>query len=405
MSLPPPPSHFSTVAPTSTVAPLQVLWGVIGCGSVCEVKSLPALYKTPRSSVVALCRRDREKLADFQERHGLREAELFEEAEDLVKHMSDLAASTSPLSVCAVYIATPVSTHVPLTELCLSFSNLAVYCEKPLSRSSLESLPLLSLSSSFPPVFAAYYRRCLPKFQAIKAALPSLGAISSVQVTLLQRRHLSPPASKTGWRYDKQESGGGLLLDLGSHIIDLLDYLLGPITRASGCAVRVNGDSPGGEDVEDSVTGSWLHTLGGSRVPAAATFNFAASRDFDEVCIIGAAAALRFSAFTDLPAMVASGSAAVWAAEVPVEFESFGGVQEHVHGPLVKKIVDRLLDGGREGGEDCCVCTAEIAHRTQVVMDALLNGREGHEADYLREVRSEKGGGREEGGGTRDIGC
>src|SRR5258708_31549602 len=36
----------------------ELRWGIVGCGDVCEVKSGPALYKTPRSKLVAVMRRD-----------------------------------------------------------------------------------------------------------------------------------------------------------------------------------------------------------------------------------------------------------------------------------------------------------------------------------------------------------
>jgi predicted dehydrogenase len=54
-----------------------------------------------------------------------------------------------------------------------------------------------------------------------------------------------------GWRVDPQISGGDHLVDLGSHILDLLDSLLGPVTRAAGIATNRGGCYP----AEDLVTG------------------------------------------------------------------------------------------------------------------------------------------------------
>ncbi|MEM7658383.1 MAG: gfo/Idh/MocA family oxidoreductase, partial [Bacteroidota bacterium] len=49
----------------------EIRWGIIGCGDVTEVKSGPALYKLPHSSLVAVMRRNGEKAADYAKRHGV----------------------------------------------------------------------------------------------------------------------------------------------------------------------------------------------------------------------------------------------------------------------------------------------------------------------------------------------
>ena len=180
--------------------------------------------------------------------------------------------------------------------------------------------------------------------------------------------------------FSKEESGGGLILDLGSHILDLLDYLLGPLTAVSGSAARTNPLSPGGAAIEDVVVGSWLHKTDSRVIPGSCSFNFASSYNMDEITIVGADQTIRFSAFTDIPATITSGSAPVWSSEQSVSFKEFGGVMEHVHSPLVGKIVDFLLDRGELGGE---VATSETAHRTQVVIDKLLNGRRSWEDEYV----------------------
>lgn len=349
---------------------------------MCEVKSLPALYKTRNSSVIALCRRDQEALRSFQERHHLESATLHSSPEDLIARLLQFKAD-HPLKQVGVYISTPVSTHAPLAKLSIA-AGLITYLEKPAARSAAESLEVLEVlknAPSPPPVFVAYYRRCLPKFVAVKQALAALGTVSSVSVTLFQKRHLMDPAGKGHWHFAKETSGGGLLLDLGSHTMDLLDFLLGPIRGASGVAARVNAGSPGGEDVEDVVVGSWLHAGGGGGVvPGSATFNFAASHDLDQTVIVGSKGTVRFGVFDNIPATLTTAEGAVWTQERSLGFKHLGGVPEHVQGPLVEKIVGVLVEG-KERGED--VSTLESAQRTGEVLDKLLNGRGGWEEDYV----------------------
>lgn len=49
----------------------KVVWGVIGAGSVCEVKSVPGMYKVAHSEVKTVMRRNAEKGADFVRRHRI----------------------------------------------------------------------------------------------------------------------------------------------------------------------------------------------------------------------------------------------------------------------------------------------------------------------------------------------
>ena len=48
-----------------------IRWGMIGCGSVTEVKSGPAFNKVPNSKLMAVMRRDAEKVKDYAQRHNV----------------------------------------------------------------------------------------------------------------------------------------------------------------------------------------------------------------------------------------------------------------------------------------------------------------------------------------------
>jgi 1,5-anhydro-D-fructose reductase (1,5-anhydro-D-mannitol-forming) len=73
----------------------QIRCSIIGCGNVTEVKSGPGFQKAANSSLVAVMRRDRDKAADYAQRHGV--PKFYGQAEGLIND-SD---------VDAVYVATP----------------------------------------------------------------------------------------------------------------------------------------------------------------------------------------------------------------------------------------------------------------------------------------------------------
>ena len=76
-------------------------WGMVGCGSVAEVKSGPAYQRTPGFTLQAVASRTPERARDYAARHGV--PEVYEDPLELIH---------SP-TVDAVYVATPPDSHEP----------------------------------------------------------------------------------------------------------------------------------------------------------------------------------------------------------------------------------------------------------------------------------------------------
>src|SRR5262245_3285927 len=206
-----------------------IRWGIIGCGDVTEVKSGPGFQKADGSSLVAVMRRDAAKAQDYARRHNVPHA--YDRAEDLI-HDDD---------VDAVYIATPPSSH---RDLAIRVAEAGKPClvEKPMALNHAECLWMTeAFRSRKLPLWVAYYRRALPRFLIVRDRLRegAIGRVTSVHVQVT-----APPlagADATNWRIDPAVSGAGLFFDLASHCLDLLDFLLGPISRVSGFAVNTGG--------------------------------------------------------------------------------------------------------------------------------------------------------------------
>src|SRR5262249_15888931 len=143
------------------------------------------------------------------------------------------------------------------------------YVEKPMARSHAECIRMVdAFRERNVPLFVAYYRRRLPRFLKAKELIDAgrLGRITSVSYRHARLFRLDAPYE---WRLDPIHSGGGLLLDLGSHLLDLLDYLLGPLTHVSGTCTRV-----GAGKVEDVAAMCFRTTT--FDAPGVAIWNFAA---------------------------------------------------------------------------------------------------------------------------------
>jgi len=319
----------------------RIRWGIIGCGDVCEVKSGPAFQKAKHSELAAVMRRDAAKAADFAARHGV--PRWYADAESLI----------ADPGVDAIYVATPPDGHARYA-LMAARAGKPVYVEKPMARHHDECQAMIAgCREAGVPLFVAYYRRGLPRFLKIRDILDQggIGSIRSVQVTFSK----SDPGRARGeepWRMLPEIAGGGLFVDLGSHTLDILDFLLGPITSAQGHARNLAGTHA----VEDTVSASFAFASGAL---GAGLWSFSAGAREDRVEILGAAGRLSFSTF----------------GEEPVRWESAAGTREfdlanppHIQQPLIQSIVDELR------GEGKCPSSGETAARTSRVMDRILEG-------------------------------
>ncbi len=143
-------------------------WGMIGCGSVCEHKSAPAYYQHPNFELIAVASRSVEKARDYAQRHGIER--VYESIDELIcaPHLD------------AIYIATPVSSH---SELALRVAAAGKICciEKPMALNAREAERVAqAFAKKNLPLYVAYYRRSLPRFQQVKRWLDE-GAIGEVR--------------------------------------------------------------------------------------------------------------------------------------------------------------------------------------------------------------------------------
>jgi len=316
----------------------QIRWGIIGCGNVTEVKSGPGFQKAADSALVAVMRRDREKAADYAQRHGV--PKFYDQAADLINDPE----------VDAVYIATPPSSHCQL-GLAAASARKPCLMEKPMAMNHAECLQLVeAFRRAQTPLFVAYYRRALPRFLKVREMLQS-GAIGRVtSVRILQHDRLAVGEAALGWRFDPAIAGSGLFMDLASHGLDLLDFLVSPITQVAGFAVNTGG----AYKAEDATAACFQFESG---VVGEGIWNFNADRWDDAIIFTGSTGQLRTPVFTDGDIVVRSGGD-----ETVFELRN----PPHVHQPLIQTIVDELLGQGQ------CESTGESGARTSWVMDRCL---------------------------------
>jgi 1,5-anhydro-D-fructose reductase (1,5-anhydro-D-mannitol-forming) len=317
-----------------------IRWGIIGCGDVTEIKSGPGFQKARGSELVAVMRRNGNLAEDYARRH--RVSKWYDKVEALI-YDND---------VDAVYIATPPSSHKEYT-LAVARAGKPVYVEKPMALNFSECQAMIqACENANVPLFTAFYRRALPRFLKIKLLLDEgqIGTVRGVNLRLYQPPSAEDKKGANQWRVDPNIAGGGYFVDLGSHMIDLLQYLLGPIRAAIGFS------SNQGKlyEAEDTVSGSFTFESGAHGV---GLWSFSASEDLDSTEIIGSQGKITYATFRELPIVLERGGT-VERFNIPHP--------EHVQQPLIQSVVDELLGVGKSPS------TGRTGAMTNWVMDRLL---------------------------------
>ena len=268
-----------------------IRWGIIGCGNVTEVKSGPPYQMTQDFELTMVMRRDDGKARDYALRHK-------------VPHWTtDAGEVIENPGIDAVYIATPPDTH-KFYAMQVARAGKPCCIEKPMSPCYADSLEIYNaFQERNVPLFVAYYRRSLPRFNKIKEWL-DLGLIGEVRhIHWVKTRTTSPLdlGGEYNWRTDAEIAPAGYFDDLASHGLNLFTYLLGDITEAKGIA----SNQLGLYTAFDAITGSWKHENGAT---GSGSWNFGSHKPKDHVVILGSKGEVRFSVLDESPLELIYGS-------------------------------------------------------------------------------------------------
>ena len=176
-------------------------------------------------------------VADPDEANGRRLAERARAA-----YIADPHELLADPRIQAVIIATPNATHFELALAALEAGK-DILCEKPMTISADDSARLVRAVRDRPGVIfqVGYMKRFNPGFRLLNEVLPQIGDPLSAEVRVLAERH---PAPVESWYRRPGHSGGGILTHSGSHLIDVMRFLLGEPIRVDA-RVHYAPDVPG----------------------------------------------------------------------------------------------------------------------------------------------------------------
>ncbi|WP_075980392.1 Gfo/Idh/MocA family protein [Bacillus massilinigeriensis] len=207
----------------------KVKIGVIGAGSIAQMGHLPFYQNHPGVELEALVDVNEERAKNIASQYGIKKT--FSNAEEMFEQ----------ISLDAVSICTTNNTHVPLAKLSLQNGS-HVLVEKPLSLTYEEALEVEEIANQQGKIcMIGMTHRFRNDTKAMKAFIDAgnLGDIYFTRARILQRRN-----TPAGWFTNKTLSGGGPLMDIGVHVLDLAWWLTGKEEVASVSGHLVQGIGP-----------------------------------------------------------------------------------------------------------------------------------------------------------------
>ncbi len=191
---------------------MKVKWGIIGSGGIADRRTIPGLLLAKNAELVAVMDSDPGRAIATGEKYN---ATVYYTVDELLDDDN----------IDAVYIATPVNCHKEQV-IKAAHAKKHILLEKPLGLTVEEGKEIVDVCAKEHVMLAAglmmRYHACHQKMKEVVES-GELGEIVSCRAQMV----CWYPDIPGSWRQSLNTSGGGALMDLGVHCIDLLQYITG----------------------------------------------------------------------------------------------------------------------------------------------------------------------------------
>lgn len=188
--------------------------GIIGCGGIANGKHMPSLAKVEGCEMVAFCDIIVERAQKAAQKFGSADAKVFENYKDLL----------AMEEIDVVHVCTPNRSHSFITVDALHAGK-HVMCEKPMAINSAEAKKMLDAAKETGKKLSiGYQSRFRPDSMYLKAEADAgvFGDIYYAKATAIRRRAVPT----WGVFLNEHEQGGGPLIDIGTHALDLTLWIM-----------------------------------------------------------------------------------------------------------------------------------------------------------------------------------
>ena len=189
--------------------------GIIGCGGIANNKHMPALSKlSDKCEMIAFCDEQVERAQKAAAEYGVPGAKVYSDYHELLANPE----------VEVVHVLTPNVAHAPITVAAFEAGK-HVMCEKPMAHTSADAKAMLDAWKKSGKKFTiGYQNRFRPEIQMLHKSCEQgeLGEIYFAKAHAIRRRAVPT----WGVFPNKALQGGGPLIDIGTHALDLTLWMM-----------------------------------------------------------------------------------------------------------------------------------------------------------------------------------
>ncbi len=192
----------------------KVKIGIVGCGGIANGKHLPAIQKNGNFEIIAFCDIVKERALEAKEKYGSADARVYTDYTELVKETE----------LEAVYVLTPNKSHSVISIAAMKAGK-HVMCEKPMAKSYADAKLMLDTAKETGKLLTiGYQNRYRQDSKYLKTACDNgdLGDIYYARAHAVRRRAVPT----WGVFLNEEEQGGGPLIDIGTHALDLTLWMM-----------------------------------------------------------------------------------------------------------------------------------------------------------------------------------
>ena len=239
-------------------------------------------------------------------------------------------------------------------------------------------------------LYTAYISRAYERTQAVRQLLLNREIVGD-QITSVKYRLVGTGGARgldengtLPWRLDAEQSGGGLIMDVGCHVLDRIDYMCGPLRNVRGAVAENKSNRQPVEDYVhfEATIGEcdWV-TIPSAGAAVSCTWDFSGTtnekkEDIDELIIAGSKGSLRMAGMSPAGPIDILDSKG----DIVKTMDQFS-MPEHTAQGLIQAVTNDLLmiQGTKKDeqqntiGVASCLSQSDNAIRTQKVLDAVLS--------------------------------
>lgn len=207
--------------------------GIVGCGGIANGKHLPAIKKNGNFEIVAVCDLIEERALKAKKEYGTENTNVYTDYKQLLEQEKEIEA---------VYVLTPNRSHSFISIDAMKAGK-HVMCEKPMAKTYADAKAMVETAKETGKILnIGYQNRYRPDSRYLKAACENgdLGEVYYAKAHAIRRRAVPT----WGVFLNEEEQGGGPLIDIGTHALDLTLWMMDNYEPASvtGSVFKKLGD-------------------------------------------------------------------------------------------------------------------------------------------------------------------